>query len=206
MFVMCRINVANNHTLLSSLSPVGPDDLLFKLFKKALSAIHRIYDFFDESFAEGVLHPYVAHVVGELDGVLAETWFISPVKHNAFPAALSPDTYDPKNVLADLVVGGKFIFTDDNIISFFEVTSDSDEYAAISFGDVYSSNILLHGSKLHKTIARPSIFRRGHLVEAGLGFRTTTVGASQVFLTRFDSIMLVSRIGSQVGSHLYSSI
>jgi hypothetical protein len=129
MFVICRINVANNHTVLSTLSLVGPDD---PSFKKVLSAIQRIYDFFDESFAEGVLCPYVAHVVGELDGVLAQTQFISPVKHNAFPAALIPDTYDPNNVLADLVAGGKFVFTEDNIISFFEITSDSDEYAAIS--------------------------------------------------------------------------
>jgi hypothetical protein len=148
---------------------------------------------------EGVLCPYVAHVVGELDGVLAETWFISPVKHNAFPVALIPDTYDPNNVLADLVAGGKYVFTEDNIISFFEVISDSDGYAAIYFGDVYSPDTLLHVSKLQKTITQPSIFRCGHLVEAGLCFWSITVGTSQVFLTCFDSIMLVSHIGSQVG-------
>ena len=49
---MYRINVANNCTVLSSLSLVGPDD---PSFKNALSAIHLIYDFFDESFSEGVL-------------------------------------------------------------------------------------------------------------------------------------------------------
>ena len=50
--VMYRINVANNRTVLSSLSLVGPDD---PSFKNTLSAIHLIYDFFDESFSEGVL-------------------------------------------------------------------------------------------------------------------------------------------------------
>ena len=137
-------------------------------------------------------------MVGELDGVLAETWFISPVKYNDFPVALIPDTYDLNSVLADLVAGGKFVFTEDNIISFFEVISDSDGYAAIYSGDVYSPDTLFYVSKLWKTIVQPSIFRHGHLVEAGLCFWSITVGTSQVFLTHFDSIMLVSRIGSQV--------
>ena len=57
--------------------------------------------------------------------------------------------------LADLiqVAGGKFVFTEDNIISFFEINSDSDEYAAIIIDDVYSPDISLHVSKLRKATA-----------------------------------------------------
>jgi hypothetical protein len=50
---------------------------------------------------------------------------------------------------------------------------------------------------LRKAEAVPSIFRRGHLIEASLCFRSIAIGSSQVFLTRLDSILLVSRIGAQ---------
>jgi len=171
-----RFNSANNRTLVYSLSLAGPGD---PLFKKALSAHRRIYKIFEESLAEGVLHPYVAHTVGDLDRVLAETRFITPTKHNPFMEGSIPDSYDPDGILADLVAGGKFTFTEDNTLSFSQIVQDSEE-------------------KLMKLEARPNTFRRGHLVEASLCFRTVVIGSKEVFLTRIDSVMLVSRVGAQL--------
>ncbi|KAF8219519.1 hypothetical protein L208DRAFT_1339472 [Tricholoma matsutake] len=45
-------NTNNNWSILYKLSVLGPDD---HLFKKALSALHLIYAFFEESFPEGVM-------------------------------------------------------------------------------------------------------------------------------------------------------
>jgi hypothetical protein len=125
-----RYNTANNRNLLYSLSLVGPGD---PLFKKALSALRRIHGYFDESFAEGVPRPRPAHTVGELDGVLVETRFITPVNNNPFMVDSIPDGYDPDGVLAGLVAGGKFKFTEDNIITFFQIAQDSEEYALLFF-------------------------------------------------------------------------
>jgi len=69
-------------------------------------------------------------MVGALDGLLVETHFITPVQNNAFTANSIPDGYDPNGVLAGLVAGGKFEFTENNIISFFQIAQDSEEYAS----------------------------------------------------------------------------
>jgi hypothetical protein len=49
-----------------------------------------------------------------------------------------------------------------------------------------------------KVEARPGIFRRGHLIEVSLCFRTVAIGSRQTFLTRIDSAMLVNRVAAQV--------
>jgi hypothetical protein len=110
---------------LYKLSIIGPDEVLFK---KAISALRRIYTFFEDSFAEGAMRPYVGHVVGTSDAILAQTRFITPSTYNVFSEVPILPEFDPDHVLADLIATSRFKFTDDNLVSFFEVISDDDEY------------------------------------------------------------------------------
>jgi hypothetical protein len=181
-------------SILYKLSVVGPDD---HSFKKAVSALRRIYAFFEESFPEGVMRPYVRSVVGTIDAIVAQTWFITPSEHSVFPEVPILVQFDPENILAGLVDTGRFKFTEDNVVSFFEIISEDDGYVEWLNFVLYVMLYLFH-RKLRKAEAVPSIFRCGHLIEASLCFRSITIGPNQVFLTRLDSVLLVNRIGSQV--------
>jgi hypothetical protein len=183
-----RFNVNNHRSLLYKLSVIGPVD---PSFKKAVSALRRIYAFFEESFAEGVMRPHVGHVVGTLDGILAQTRFITPSAYSVFHEAPVSQQFDPDHVLAGLVDTGHFKFTEDNVVSFFQIISEHDGYVLCVDLLLYTMTYLMF-RKLRKVEVEPSIFRRGHLVEASLCFRSIATGSSQVFLTRLDSIMLLS--------------
>jgi hypothetical protein len=56
-----RFNTNDNRSILYKLSVVGPDD---HSFKKAVSALHRIYAFFKDLFPEGVMWPHIWSAVG----------------------------------------------------------------------------------------------------------------------------------------------
>lgn len=119
------VNTNDNRSLLYKLSVIGPDD---PLFKWAVSALHRIYTFFEESFAEGVMRPYISHAIGTVDAILAQTRFITPSMYNVFIDVPVLQQFDPDHVLAELVETGHFKFTDNNVVFFFQVISEDDGY------------------------------------------------------------------------------
>jgi hypothetical protein len=108
---------------LYKLSVVGPDDCSFK---KAVSALHQIYAFFEDSFSEGVMRPHIQSEVGILNAIMAQTCFIMSTMYNVFPEVPVLPQFDPDNILGQLIDTGHFKFTEDNIVSFFEVLLDDD--------------------------------------------------------------------------------
>lgn len=110
---LMRFNPNDKCSLLYKLSVIGPEDSLFK------KALHRIYTFFEESFAEGIMWPYVGHAVGSLDAILAQTRFIMLSTYNVFPEVPVLQQFNPDHVLAELVNTSHFKFMDDNMVSFF---------------------------------------------------------------------------------------
>jgi hypothetical protein len=67
-------------------------------------------------------------VVGTLDAIVAQTRFLTPTMYNVFPEVPVLAQFDPDHVLARLIDTGRFKFTEDNIVSFFEIISDDDGY------------------------------------------------------------------------------
>jgi hypothetical protein len=57
---------------------------------------------------------------------MAQTCFIMPTMYNVFPEVPVLPQFDPDNVLGQLIDTGHFKFTEDNIVSFFEVLLDDD--------------------------------------------------------------------------------
>lgn len=79
-------------------------------------------------FVEGVMQPHVCEVVGTVDAILAQMRFITPIAYNAFPEVSVVPQFDPDHVLAGLVDTGCFKFTEDNVVSFFQVIAEDSGY------------------------------------------------------------------------------
>lgn len=94
-------------------------------FKKALSALQKIFSYFEETFPEGDMRPLKPYAFTELDGIQAETRYLTPVKNNVFQEIPLTDDNDTTGVLQEMTASGKLTFTDDNEISFVEITEDA---------------------------------------------------------------------------------
>lgn len=94
-------------------------------FKKALSALHKIFSYFEETFPEGDMRPLKTYTFTELAGIQAETRYLTPVKNNVFQDIPLTDANDANGVLRQMTASGKLTFTDDNEIYFAEITEDA---------------------------------------------------------------------------------
>ncbi|KAF8057094.1 hypothetical protein FPV67DRAFT_1453586 [Lyophyllum atratum] len=171
-----KFNPANRRDIMMSVSLVAFEN---PQFQRALKALAMIHQYFDEHLQEGQLRPLNAHTVGGVDALYAGTRFITPLEQNVFSTADIPDGYDPDRVLHDILGAGEYVFTDDNIVEFLEVVPDT------------------HGGG-KKASTPPASFRKGHIAEISMCFRAVKVGRSYVPLSRLDSVLRLSRIGSEL--------
>jgi hypothetical protein len=102
---------------------VGPKSPVFKASSSALSRIHR---FFEDNFSVGDVRPYKCSSVADMDAIVAATRFLTPADCKAWPACEQELTavIDPDKVLRSAVGTGSVRFTEDNVVSYWEMAKD----------------------------------------------------------------------------------
>lgn len=182
-------------SMLHSVIIVGPDN---KEFQSAILALKLIHRYFDESCRLGQLRPLAPHHFGDLDAIAAETRFVTPKKRCVFASVSIPEALDPQGILQDLVAQGEFQYTEDNIVTFKEVNcGDKEGYVLLCKSQVMPE-IYSRIFRPQKKTVQPQCFRVGQLVEVTLSFRVVAIGDKYVPLIRFESLLLVNRVGSDV--------
>jgi len=95
-------------------------------FYKALSALRRIHQFVDENFSIGVVCGFELSNSAGFDTIVAGTCLLTPVASKVWKSVQGgPSTViDPEHILRDLLETGKYLFTEDNVVSYWEMLPD----------------------------------------------------------------------------------
>jgi hypothetical protein len=97
-----------------------------KSFHTALSALRRIHQYVDENFSIGVVRGFEISNSAGFDSIVAGTRLLTPADSKVWSSVQGgPSTLiDPEHVLRDLVETGKYLFTEDNVVSYSEMLPD----------------------------------------------------------------------------------
>ena len=111
------------HVVKQSVTMCGGD---CKSFYTALSALRRIHQYVDENFSMGVVHGFELLNSAGFDTIVAGTRLLTPVASQGWRSVQGgPSTViDPEHVLRDLLETGKYLFTEDNVVSYWEMLPD----------------------------------------------------------------------------------
>jgi hypothetical protein len=105
---------------------VGPNSPTFAACISALNWIHR---FFDEFFSVGEVRAYEHSVTAGMDSIIAGTHMLTSVHSHAWRTAEGGMTasIDPDGVLQSVVNMGKFWYTEDNVVNYWEMALNEDD-------------------------------------------------------------------------------
>jgi len=97
-----------------------------KSFYTALSALRRIHQFVDENFSVGVVRGFELSNTAGFDTIVAGTRLLTPIASKVWKSIQGGPTtvIDPDHVLRDLLETGKYLFTEDNVVSYWEMLPD----------------------------------------------------------------------------------
>jgi len=92
----------------------------------ALSALRWIHQYMDENFSIGVVRGYEISNSAGFDTIVAGTRVLTPVESKVWSPVPGgpPSNIDPDHVLRDLVGMCKYLFTEDNLVSYLEMLPD----------------------------------------------------------------------------------
>src|ERR1700691_2643635 len=93
------------------------------------SAFAWIHCFVDENFSVGDVRLLGTTMFEDMDTIMAETRVLTPKESNTWKPRLDElmPFIDPDNVLRSLVDGGKYQFTEDNIVQYSQMIPDKME-------------------------------------------------------------------------------
>ena len=94
-----------------------------KSFHTAVSTLRRIHQYVDENFNIGVVCGFEISNSAGFDTIMAGTRFFTPVASKVWSSVQGgPSTViDPEHVLRDLLETGKYLFTEDNMVNYWEM-------------------------------------------------------------------------------------
>ncbi|PBK58943.1 hypothetical protein ARMSODRAFT_1027850 [Armillaria solidipes] len=179
-----KVRSAND--LKQSVRIVSPGDAFFQ---GAAQAIARFVEFFEETMGQQIIVP-ASVCSGQAHKLCFYTRLLTPAHAaNLEDIVEFPSSYDPSNVLEHLLGDNKFVFTDDNCITFQRLSAASAEQSHPSLK------------------VSPAMFRPGQLVNVGVSFRLfKNADEKLIFLPHLDYISMVSSKGFKViDSQKYSS-
>ncbi|KAI0362714.1 hypothetical protein OH77DRAFT_1416997 [Trametes cingulata] len=175
-----RINPKAAHRTFQYVKLIGPQS---EAFEAGMQAVRAIYRFSEQQFGQGAVLPFEEGVYGDQGALVARTRYLNPARYSAFEDVAIPTVLDPEQLLATLVQSGNYKHTVDNVVQYL----------------MFDVN---HAHQSAKAVpADPSVFRVGQLVEVGLSFRvvrsrSVTGVARYRFVTKLDSLLLISRNGA----------
>ncbi|GBE85644.1 hypothetical protein SCP_0801640 [Sparassis crispa] len=156
-------------------------------FRRAITARSNILRFMEMHACHGTTSVIDDVWLGAMPCFIAETRVLTPmVEAPLFDSADLNMVIDPYGALAELVAGGRLSWTSDNVVSCMELKGEYD--------DRWSTPVQ---SSL-------DMVRAGELVELSVNFRlrehVSPNGANvgRKFLTRLDTVMIVSRLGMKL--------
>ncbi|PPQ75653.1 hypothetical protein CVT26_001810 [Gymnopilus dilepis] len=148
-------------------------------FAKALHAVEAIYWSAEQHGQENAM----AQGPPTGDAITAKSRFLTAAQYNVFGNPIKNLRYpeiDPDGRLQHLLRGGKFVYTEDNIIELFEAErSEADN--------------IERKKKIH-----PSHIRRGQAAEVSVSFATVAASSSRNFIIKVNQIVVFDRTGSMI--------
>ncbi|OBZ69811.1 hypothetical protein A0H81_10159 [Grifola frondosa] len=165
------------HMTAQSVTIVGPD---VDEFRRAISAVSKIYRFVEQHFGAGAVRPLQSDRIGDYDALIVRSRYVTPNNIKLWPTTSIPEVIDPRGILGRIVGSGAYKFTEDNVVQYRETVVDHAN-KAVSVED-----------------ANPSVFRQGQLVEVGLSFRAVMVGKQYTFFPKLESMLLANRTGATI--------
>ncbi|KIM83356.1 hypothetical protein PILCRDRAFT_7287 [Piloderma croceum F 1598] len=179
------------HIMKQSVMICGDD---CKSFHTVLSALRRI-QYVDENFSIGVVHGFEISNSAGFNTIMASTHLLTPVESKMWSSIQEGPSMviDPKHVLRDLVKTGRYQFTEDNIVGYWEMLPD-----------IVEGNLGLC-STLAATEANPGIFRPGQLVEMSINIRALQMGSLCNVVLHMDSLTMHDHYGASLLANMKPS-
>jgi hypothetical protein len=121
-----RFPIHKAHILKQKVTLCGHDSMCFGDSHSTFARIHR---FVDENFTVGDVRPLSSASTAGMDSITAETRVLTPRENNVWVTRLEDLTsfIDPDNVLRSIVGGGKYQFTEDNVVQYSQMIPDKIE-------------------------------------------------------------------------------
>jgi hypothetical protein len=124
MSLFYRPNDRRAHLFRQSVTIVGHGS---PHFAAALSALQRIYKYFNQSFAADVVKSFGPFWFEDLPCIEASTRYLTPSRDNNFGQNISiPPNIDPNGYMKKHVQSSLYHFTEDNVVKYLEVIPDDD--------------------------------------------------------------------------------
>jgi hypothetical protein len=114
-----RVPANKAHHLYQSVTLVGGQ---VERFQSAVSALRRIYNYFEQGFPAGEVRPLERRTVGPMLAFGARTRYLTPTNGNIWPLVTDHMTtsIDPDGVLRGILNTGKCVFSEDNLVTYSE--------------------------------------------------------------------------------------
>jgi hypothetical protein len=122
--LVSRFPIHRAQTLKQMVTLCGPNS---EHFKASFSALKQIHGYIDKNFAVGEVHPFEATSTADIKTIVAGTQLLTPSENNPWATRYLMPAIDPDNVLRGLVHGGKYKFTEDNVVTYLEMMYDEME-------------------------------------------------------------------------------
>jgi len=97
-----------------------------KSFHTALSTLRRIHQYVDENFSIGVVRGFEISNSAGFDTIVGGTRLLTPVESKVWSSVQGGPSVeiDPEHVLRDLIETGRYQFTEDNVVGYWEMLPD----------------------------------------------------------------------------------
>jgi hypothetical protein len=157
----------------------------------------------DENFSIGVVRGFEISNSAGFDSIVAGTRLLTPAESKVWSSVQGgPSTLiDPEHVLRDLVETGKYLFTEDNVVSYSEMLPDIVEGWVFLLRELMlwvNAAVFSSPSTLTASEVNPGIFRPGQLVEMSINIRALMMGSLRNVVLRMDSLTMHDRYGASV--------
>ena len=114
-----RVPANKAHHLYQLISLVGGQ---VERFQNAVNALHRIYNYFEQSFSASEVRPLEPKTIGPMLAFGARTRYLTPMNGNIWPIVTDHMTMsiNPDGVLQGILNTGKYVFSEDNLVTYSE--------------------------------------------------------------------------------------